>query len=102
MEQSAALQFPIPYVGKPDTRILEHWHQLLFLCEESNRLGETHYLIRYILGDQHPKVFGPWATEREARKKFTAAQRSAELFNAFVEVDQALENIFDVIYYTEY
>ena len=102
MEHTTTLQFPFGYVGKQDTRILDHWHQLLFLCEEANRKGITHYVIRYVLGDRHPMVFGPWATKEEAAKHFAALEESALVFNSFVDVEDSLQQVLHSSYSIEY
>ena len=102
MTQPTTLQFPSPHVGRADTKILDHWHQLLFLCEEYNRKGEPYYVIRYILGDHPTMVFGPWATESQARKRFAAIEPSARLHNAFVDVEEELQEVFDANWIIEY
>ena len=102
MEQTTTLQFPFGPVGKQDTRILDHWHQLLFLCEEANRKGITHYVIRYVLGDHPPMVFGPWATREEAAKHFAALEESADVYNSFVDISDALQQALESGYSIEH
>jgi len=94
----APIQFPIVHVGQADTQILDYWHRRLFLCQESNRLGHLHYIIRHILGDHDPKVLEPWDSEDEARRKFAALNQSARMCNAFVEIEGQPEELFDSVY----